>query len=548
MSGKQIPRIKYRIKGWIDRSLFEELIKFSDYLGREEGESKFIINPKKAANNGYTLEEIMEILNQLGDKVTKKSVEVLEEKFSKKGKVILLVEGNKIIIKPQSYLGEILDNLKGKIVYNRSKRVFLTQPGYLYDVIDVLQKTGIEVIDRTSIQKFHPLPFSISFRGELRDYQKESLEAWKNKNKRGIIALPTGSGKTIIGIAALAEANVRTLIITYTKEQLRQWIEKIKEYTDIPQVYVSAFYSEEKKLAPITVSTYQTAYRHISDLAFRYSFLIVDEVHHLPADKFKKIALGMYSPYRMGLSATVVREDGRHVELFPLMGGIVYFKTPQELVDKGYLAPFKNFLVKIELTEEEKKKYDRLRKLYKNLAQGRTFKEILSRAQKGDPIAARALSVHSELKQLIQKAENKEKKVKEIVEKELEKGSKILVFTQYVDQANKLGELLNAPVLTGSTEPKARKRILEDFKNKESGVLVITTVGDEGLDIPDVNVGIVVAGTGSRRQFVQRLGRLLRPKPGKTSTMYEIITKGTGEEFQARKRKKISLDDVMGNS
>ena len=247
----------------------------------------------------------------------------------------------------------------------------------------------------------------------------------------------------------------------------------------------------------------------------------------------------------MGLSATVVREDGKHTELFPLMGGIVYYKTPQELVERGYLAPFVNRIVKVDLTEEEKKRYEELKKVYKALAQGLQFQELLSRAQHGDQKAALALKVHSELKQLIHKSAKKLDAVKKIVEKELESESKILVFTQYVDQAEKIGEILKAPVLTGSTEPRLRKKILEEFKASPTGVLVITTVGDEGLDIPDVNVGIVVAGTGSRRQFVQRLGRLLRPRPGKIARMYEIIVRGTEEEAQARRRKKLSLEELV---
>jgi superfamily II DNA or RNA helicase len=170
---------------------------------------------------------------------------------------------------------------------------------------------------------------------------------------------------------------------------------------------------------------------------------------------------------------------------------------------------------------------------------GLSFNEVLKRAQRGDPRMGRALSIHSSMQQVFQKASAKEKAVKEIVERELGEKAKILVFTQYVEQAKKLGEILNAPVLTGEMDTKERSRILDEFKNVEKGVLVLTTVGDEGLDIPDVNVGIIVAGTGSRRQYVQRLGRLLRPRPGKTAKLYEIIVRGTAEEMQARRRRKL---------
>jgi superfamily II DNA or RNA helicase len=144
--------------------------------------------------------------------------------------------------------------------------------------------------------------------------------------------------------------------------------------------------------------------------------------------------------------------------------------------------------------------------------------------------------------QLIHRSKAKAEAVKKIVEEELKNNSKILVFTQYVEQARELGEILGAPVLTGETDTRERKRILEEFRSTPRGVLVLTTVGDEGLDIPDVNVGIIVAGTGSRRQYIQRLGRLLRPGTNKVARLYEIVTRGTGEESLARRRRTASLD------
>ncbi len=548
MSGRsRIPSFRYRVRGWVSREVFEKLIEFSDYLGREGGESKFVINPEKAEKNNIVLEDIIDILKSLTPQVSETVVNALEEYASRRERVILETEGGRFIIKPLTYLGEKFEAIRGLVRYDRRRKVFIVEPGVMRDVVEKLSSMGVSVEDRSGIPQSLPLPEKIEFTGKLRDYQEEALEKWINSNRRGIIALPTGSGKTIIGVAAIAKVSERTLVVTFTKEQLHQWIDKILELTTINKTMISAFYSGEKRLAPITVTTYQTAFRNIELLAFRYSMLIVDEVHHLPADKFKRIALGMYSPCRMGLSATVVREDGRHTELFPLMGGIVYHKSPQELIDKGYLAPYSNFIVRVRLTEEERRKYEELRKIYRALAMDRPFTEIVKAAQRGDQLAAKALKVHSELRQLVQKASQKEKAVKEIVERELARGSKIIVFTQYVDQARKLGELLNAPVITGSVDDKKRKRILEEFRASSRGVLVITTVGDEGLDIPDANVGVIVAGTGSRRQFIQRLGRLLRPQEGKTARLYEIVVTGTPEEAQARKRKRISLEDTFAS-
>jgi len=148
---------------------------------------------------------------------------------------------------------------------------------------------------------------------------------------------------------------------------------------------------------------------------------------------------------------------------------------------------------------------------------------------------------------LLAKSTSKIDKAVEIAREEYEKGNKVIVFTQYVDQAREIARRLEALLLTGDTPEEERKRALQEFKYAQRGILVVTTVGDEGLDIPDANVGILVSGTGSRRQFIQRLGRLLRPKPGgKEAVMYEIILEKTTEEFQARKRKTLNLDEYLG--
>lgn len=536
-----MPKLRFRVKKWLTEEEFQELLKFSRYLGRTDEESLFEIDLERASSYGINVDDIIDKLRELG--VSETVLDAIDRYSTYNGEEAdLLLEGNIFLLRPKVYLGEKLSSLKGILKYDKARKAFLIRPGLVWKAIERLSELGIKVNDRSGLPESLPLQTRLTFRGELRDYQSEALKTFREKSYRGIIALPTGAGKTVIAIAALAELSVRTLIVAFTKEQLHQWIDKIRTMTDVPGGSVALFYSEEKRLAPITITTYQTAFRHIDDLSFRYSFLIVDEVHHLPADKFRTIALGMYAPYRMGLSATVVREDGRHVELFPLMGGVIYHKSADELAEKGYLARYITKIVRVELKEEERKRFEELRSLYKALAGGLTFKELVERATRGDVKASRALKVHSEMLQLVHRSEAKLEAVKRIVEEELSKGSKILIFTQYVEQAKELGEALNAYILTGETEGKERKRILEEFKEAESGVLVLTTVGDEGLDIPDVNVGIIVAGTGSRRQYIQRLGRLLRPGESKIARLYEIVTRGTGEESMSRRRRSTGID------
>jgi len=225
---------------------------------------------------------------------------------------------------------------------------------------------------------------------------------------------------------------------------------------------VGVFYSEEKKLAPVTITTYQSGFRNINTLSPYFGMLIVDEVHHLPAEKFKYIAMHSIAVYRMGLSATPTREDGKHEELFPLLGGIVYYKLPGELVEQGYLAPYKVITVKVKLSKQERELYEQLRKKYRALVGGLKFQEVLELARRGDSRAAEALKIHSEARMLLAKSTSKIDKTVEIAREEYEKGNKVIVFTQYVDQAREIARRLEALLLTGDTPEEERKG---PFKN-----------------------------------------------------------------------------------
>ena len=287
------------------------------------------------------------------------------------------------------------------------------------------------------------------------------------------------------------------------------------------------------------MTTYQTAYRSINRLSRLFKLVIFDEAHHLPADKFKALALGMPAPDRLGLSATMEREDGKHEEIFPLIGGIIYHTTPGELTRKGYLAPFVIKRVKVDLTREERRKYEDLRKRFLALSRGRTFDKLLEDASRGDESAIQALKIHADMRSIVQESKAKLDKVVEIAREELAKDSKIIVFTQYKKQAEEIAKRLGALLLHGDLPRQKREEALRRFKESSNGILVVTTVGDEGIDIPDANVGILVSGTGSRRQFIQRLGRLLRPGKDKKAVFYEVVAARTSEEYQSRKRTKI---------
>ncbi len=538
---------KFVVRGWVSSDVFKKLLSFSDYLGREKGVTIFKISKDKVLERGFSVDHILEVLDEAGADYSEELVEQLEEiKGERLGNAIVSFDGEKLYVRFSRYLGSLYDELRSLLLYDRKDRIFYTYPMHYNNLINKLKILGFSVSDLTGFRLGETLRDRIEFVGELRDYQKEAVDSWIKNNFRGIIALPTGSGKTVIGIAALTKASVKTLIILYTKEQLMQWRKSLLRFTNIDESYIGLYYSKEKKIAPITLATYQTAYRSMGKLAPYFTLLLIDEVHHLPAEKFKYIATMSPAFYRLGLSATPYREDGGHVQLFPLMGGVIFFKSPAELAEKGYLAKYKVVTIKVQLSPEEMKEYNELRELYRRYAGGESFENIVKAAKRGNLRAIHALRAHSRMLQIFQKSKAKIDKVKEIVEKELRQGKKIIVFAHYVDLAKKIAEEVDGYLLTGSTNDDERTAILERYRKEDKGVLVVTTVGDEGLDIPDASVGILVAGTGSRRQFIQRLGRLLRPGAGKEAVLYEIVAKGTVEEGQSRKRKRMKLDELTG--
>jgi superfamily II DNA or RNA helicase len=533
-----LEKLRFRIKGWVSDEEFRELLEFSRYIGRVGGVSVFELDYSKMRGSGYTLKDVYSILSSI-EGVVEEDLEAIRSAYLDEVTVYVRFGGDGFLrISSKAYLKSFFEKLGITPPYSPSERAFKVPP-YLYaKILLELEKLGFNVVDEVGLLKSSKLPRGLIFNGELRDYQREALEAWERNRFQGVIALPTGSGKTVIAIAGVAKLSVKTLVVVYTKDHVKQWADAFKKFTDAHGM-IGVYYGEEKNIAPITITTYQSAFRNTQLFAKHFALIVFDEAHHLPAEKFKHIALHMPSPYRMALSATPEREDGKHVEIFPLIGGVIYHKTASELAEKGYLAPFTVKKVKVRLTGDEWKRYEELRRRFQLLARGRRFQELVEDAKKGDRDAVEALKVHAEMRNIINYSEAKLKAVESIVKEELSKGSKIIVFTQYKGQAEEIASRVKGLLLHGELSESERERVLRAFKTAKTGVLVVTTVGDEGLDIPDANVGILVSGTSSRRQFIQRLGRLLRPKPGKTAVLYEIVTAGTSEEYQARKRKEI---------
>jgi superfamily II DNA or RNA helicase len=373
---------------------------------------------------------------------------------------------------------------------------------------------------------------------ELRDYQAEALLSWGENERSGVIVLPTGSGKTIVGIRAIASCNTSALVIVPTLDLLEQWK---KQLEDAFSMEIGKLGGGEKKILPITVSTYDSAYIHAEILGNRFGLLIFDEVHHLPAPGYRSIAEFSAAPYRLGLTATYEREDDLHSELNSLVGGKVYEKKITELAG-GHLSPYRIERIVTELTEAERKEYEEHYSVFLNfvrragiIMQGPVdFQKLVMRSGR-DPKARKALLARNAARDLAFNSDSKLVKLKEILQAHRE--DRIFIFTEHNRLVHKISREFLIPAITYRTPSKERAAILEKFREGRYRAVVTSKVLDEGIDVPEANIGIIASGTGSKREYVQRLGRILRKKEGKEAILYEIIAMETTETGTAKRRK-----------
>ncbi|MBN1134446.1 MAG: DEAD/DEAH box helicase family protein [Methanosarcinaceae archaeon] len=420
--------------------------------------------------------------------------------------------------------------------WDERSKTFRAMGLYYRNIIDYLKNSGITYTD--NVLDFLPCP-ELQSTITLREYQKKSLDAWILNNKSGVIVLPTGSGKTVIGVKAISLLNIPTIVIVPTLDLLAQWRSKLeKEF----KVDVGIIGGGKQEVKALTVSTYDSAYIHAPRLGNKFGFVIFDEVHHLPAEGYKQIAEMFASPFRMGLTATYEREDGAHSEIDRLVGGKVFEKKVKELTGK-YLSPFKLQKIVVALTEKEQLEYDHnqeifvdyLRKSNIVIRTPSDFQKIVIRSGR-DPNARKALLARNKARNIALNSVSKIEKFREILKKH--KDSRLFIFTEHNSLVHKISKEFLIPAITYKTPSKERSEILDRFRSGVYRAVVTSKVLDEGIDIPEADVGVILSGTGSVRAFIQRLGRILRMKEGKEAVLYEIVSAETSEINTARRRNK----------
>ncbi|NYT00737.1 MAG: DEAD/DEAH box helicase, partial [Methanocellales archaeon] len=333
--------------------------------------------------------------------------------------------------------------------------------------------------------------------------------------------------------------NTPTLVVVPTLDLVDQWRTRLSEEFDIE---VGIYGGGEHTLKPITVATYDTAYLRAEFLGNKFYFIVFDEVHHLPSPGYIQIAEMYAAPYRMGLTATYEREDGLHEKLTKLIGGKVFDMPVAKLAGK-HLSNYTLKRIKTELKPEEEKEYKKQKYIYTNylsthnivLRTPKDFQYFVMRTGR-DAQAREALLARHRARIIALNSRSKLEKLREILEKH--HSDRILIFTEHNLLVQDISKRFLIPSITHKTPRKERTEILDNFRNEKYRVVVTSKVLDEGIDVPEANVAVVLSGSGSSREFIQRLGRILRKKEGKKAIMYEIVSRKTIEISTSRKRRK----------
>ncbi len=369
-------------------------------------------------------------------------------------------------------------------------------------------------------------------------YQRDAIDAWHANGKRGVISLPTGAGKTFIALLLIAEIQRPTLVHVPTIDLMNQWYSVLKDsFGEEVGLYGGGYH----ELRHLTVTTYPSAVVHVPYYGHRFGFAIFDECHHLPGEQYQYAAISSIAPFRLGLTATPERVDGRERRLYALVGECCYEAQVQELSGKT-LSEYRVVTIAVEMGDMERVQYEKSRRVYLNFLKQSNinmgnpggWRLFLWKSSQTDAGRA-AFKAYLRQKRLSFASTMKQEWVWKLIQRH--RGDRVLIFTQDNDTAYQLGTRFFLPVLTHQTKLKERHAFLNGFRDGTYSILVTSKVLNEGVDVPEANVAIIVSGSGSVREHVQRLGRILRKREGKQAVLYELISKRTGEHFVNKRRR-----------
>ena len=433
------------------------------------------------------------------------------------GKLVIVRDSAGLLLQSDSLpiLTEVTTNPKiAELLEERTDQGFRVRPWARGQLKQQLLKLGWPAEDNAGFTPGTPHDIELNQSNwSLRDYQRLAVEKFAEGGS-GVVVLPCGAGKTLVGAAAMAHFDTNTLILVTNTVAARQWREELLKRTDLKEEDVAEYSGASKELAPVTIANYQILttkkkgeFAHLALLNARdWGLIIYDEVHLLPAPIFKMTA-DLQARRRLGLTATLVREDGRESDVFSLIGPKRFDAPWKDIEAQGYIAPAKCFEIRVSLPDEDRMKY------------------AISDADSRFRLAATANAKLPLLRKLLDKYPQEP----------------TLIIGQYLDQIDEVSEALGLPKLTGQTPVVEREQLFADFRSGKIRALVVSKVANFSVDLPEASLAIQISGSfGSRQEEAQRLGRLLRPKQdGRTALFYTLIARDTVEQDFAQNRQRF---------
>ncbi|MBF2073735.1 MAG: DEAD/DEAH box helicase family protein [Synechococcales cyanobacterium C42_A2020_086] len=407
-------------------------------------------------------------------------------------------------------------------------------------LLEALRHEGTQFKDNAS--EFAPIDLQAVLERQPYPHQQEALTAWQTAGQRGVVVLPTAAGKTYLAQMAMQAACCSTLITVPTLDLMHQWYAHL--LAAFPDAEVGLLGGGSRDRTPILVATYDSAAIYAESLGNRYALLICDECHHLPSDFNRVIAEYAIAPYRLGLTATPDRSDGRHGDLDILLGAVVYRRTAEELAGQA-LAHHEIVPVRVKLSQQERQRYTELlatRDCFLRQANIRLgtlqgwqrFVQASAQSRAG----RRAMLAHREARSIALGTAGKLRVLADLLAQHYPE--QILVFTNDNATVYRISQEFLIPAITHQTPVKERHEILQRFREGVYRVLVASHVLNEGVDVPAARVAILLSGTGSAREYIQRLGRVLRKGEEsagpKVALLYEVVAEETTEEGVSRRR------------
>jgi superfamily II DNA or RNA helicase len=425
------------------------------------------------------------------------------------------------------------------VEFDHRIRQFRAQAIEYRPIVEHLRRHHIAYIDNA--RDYNKVDWKLRVEKEAFPHQTEGVQAWIKADKRGVVVLPTGTGKTHLANLAIEQAGRPTLVVTPTIDLMNQWYDELSMSFATEVGLLGGGYYD---IRPLTVTTYDSAYLNMDRLGNKFGLIVFDECHHLPGPTYGLAAICAIAPFRLGLTATPERADNAHTHLDSLIGPIVYRREITQLRGR-FLAEYQVMTLYVNLTDEERFEYERAREIYRQFVQDagidmrrpNAWAQFLFTAHRSTE-GRQAYLAYRRQRELALAAPAKLNLLGKLLDRH--NGDRILIFTHDNATVYKIARRFLVPVITHQTKTKERREVLLRFNAGTFPIVATSRVLNEGVNVPEANVAVILSGTGSVREHVQRLGRILRKSGEKEATLYEVITRGTVEEFTSNRRRQHS--------